>query len=119
MPLGCSQRALKGFGVKRPVKSRRSPSAATIQKAGREEVAHGKPSADPLSEVEASPSITEHELWAVAHYYVSKFGEGGWLNALFRAEELSQRGDTKGCETYLKILNRIERLLAIEDGTKH
>ena len=105
--------------MKRPVNSRRSPSAATIQKAGYEEVAHCERSADPLNEVEASPSITEQELWAVAHYYVSKFGEGGWLNALFRAEELSQRGDTKGSKTYLKILVRIERLLGTEHSTKH
>lgn len=60
--------------------------------------------------------LAEWELWAVAHHYVEKHGEDAPIVAAMRSDELLEMGEPDGARTFLAVVRRIEKLLAVPDG---
>lgn len=64
--------------------------------------------------------IEDREIWACANLLLKQHGRDAWFVASQRADELLARGDMEGSRTFVRILNRIEQLEALEPiGTTH
>jgi hypothetical protein len=55
--------------------------------------------------------ISDWELWACAHHYVTEHGEDAGVIAAMRCDELLDACDYEGARTYQAILVRIDQLL--------
>ena len=53
--------------------------------------------------VTATP-VTEWEQWALAHHYVEKHGDEGPVVIAMRADQLLERGEVLGANTYVAIM---------------
>lgn len=56
--------------------------------------------------------VSAWEQWAVANHYVTKHGEDAPLQLAIRADELLERGDLAGSQTFIAIMKKSEELLA-------
>lgn len=56
--------------------------------------------------------VSVWEQWAVANHYVTKHGEDAPLQLAIRADELLERGDLAGSQTFIAIMKKSEELLA-------
>ena len=63
--------------------------------------------------------VSEWEQWAVAHNYVKKHGDDAPVLIAIRADELLERGEVLGANTYLAIMRKSERLLNRNQGSVH
>ena len=71
-----------------------------------------------VARVTAVP-VTEWEQWAVAHHYVKKHGGEAPVLIAMRADELLERGEVLGANTYVAIMRKSERLLNRNQGSVH
>jgi hypothetical protein len=60
--------------------------------------------------------LTDWELWACAHHYISKHQADAPIIAAMRADELLAEGDLAGARNYQEIVRRINRLLEMPAG---
>jgi len=61
--------------------------------------------------------IGEREIWACASQLLKQHGAEAWFFASQRADELFAAGELEGHRTFVRILNRIRQLEALEpDG---
>jgi hypothetical protein len=56
--------------------------------------------------------IDHRDVWQAALLTVKRYGDDAMLEASERAEQLLDKGDMAGAETWHRILNAIERLQA-------
>jgi triphosphoribosyl-dephospho-CoA synthetase len=56
--------------------------------------------------------IDDRDVWQAAVLLVKRYGDDAMLEASQRAEQLLEKGDMVGAETWHRILNAIERLQA-------
>tara|TARA_Y100000296_G_scaffold72959_1_gene89954 strand:- start:1014 stop:1220 length:207 start_codon:yes stop_codon:yes gene_type:complete len=66
-----------------------------------------------------APPVTEWEQWAVAHHYVEKHGDEAPVSIAMRADQLLERGEVLGANTYVAIMRKSEQLLSRNDGSVH
>lgn len=67
---------------------------------------------------EATP-VTEWEQWALAHHYVSKHGDEAPLVIAMRADELLEKGEVLGANTFIAIKRKSEQLLSADGQSVH
>jgi hypothetical protein len=60
--------------------------------------------------------IEDREIWACAHQFLRQHGADAWFVASQRADELFASGELEGHRTFVRILNRIRQLEALEPG---
>lgn len=65
------------------------------------------------------PPVTEWEQWAVAHHFVEKHGNEAPIVIAMRADELLERGEVLGANTFVAIMRKSEQLLNRNDGSIH
>ena len=63
--------------------------------------------------------VAEWEQWAVAHHYVEKHGDEAPIVIAMRADELFERGEISGANTYVAVMRKSEQLLTRNDGSVH
>jgi len=63
--------------------------------------------------------LSEWELWACAHRYVTEHGEDAGVIAAMRCDELLEARDYEGARNYQAIIERINRLLEPPSGLIH
>jgi triphosphoribosyl-dephospho-CoA synthetase len=56
--------------------------------------------------------ISDRDVWQAALLIVKRYGDDAMLEASQRADQLLDKGDMIGAETWHRILNAIERLQA-------
>ena len=64
-------------------------------------------------------SVTDWEQWAAAHHYVVKHGEEAPIVIAIRADQLLERGEVLGANTYVAIMRKSEQLLNRDGGSVH
>ena len=57
--------------------------------------------------------IDDREIWACANQLMRQYGADAWFVAAKRADELLIRGQIEGNRTFLRILERITQLGAL------
>lgn len=60
--------------------------------------------------------IADREIWACANHVIGRYGEQAWFHAAQRADALSEQGDMAGSRTWVRILDRIATLQALESA---
>jgi hypothetical protein len=58
--------------------------------------------------------IEDREIWASANLLLKQHGADAWFVASQRADELFAAGEMEGHRTFVRILNRIRQLEALE-----
>ncbi|RYG89853.1 MAG: hypothetical protein EON59_01000 [Alphaproteobacteria bacterium] len=58
--------------------------------------------------------IDDQEVWACANLLMKRHGPEAWFAASRRADELLEQGEMAGYRTFLRILDRIKQLEAME-----
>lgn len=58
--------------------------------------------------------IDDREVWACANLLMKQHGPEAWFVAAQRADELLEQGEIAGHRTFLRILDRIKKLEAME-----
>jgi ribosome assembly protein YihI (activator of Der GTPase) len=65
------------------------------------------------------PILSDWELWACANEQLKQHGENASIFAAMRADELLEAGDQDGVHNWLLIIDRIEQLMARNEGALH
>ena len=60
--------------------------------------------------------IDEREIWACANLLLQQHGDNAWFVASRRADELLAQGEMEGHRTFVRILDRIRALEAVDHG---